>query len=613
MCNNIASGIKSMLDRIKVALRSVSGDRNELRLALGFSRAFLVQGKALSCRLVGKSTIVGYESRLFWKKRRKQIVLRPSREPNSHIVIVGMSGFGKSTLLKSMLYDISSCGVPAILFDAHDEHEAMVESLNGSVHDSSCSSINIFDIGAGSVSLRISELTNLFKTVYSLGYVQAMKLSQCLWYMYRKSGARGKESTTLTRTPTIKELIGELDVFIGNSRTPSERNTLLHLKGRLSLLDSAAFSKGFVNIGDLRHGINSFSLGSMRSEEVRLIYISELLRRLYQEMKGNEKEHGIGMYIVIDEAQFLISSSGSGSSIISQLIGEGRKYGVGVILATHTASDLDRQIIANAATFISFYSREPSDVNYIANVLSGGMPDRAFAIKSRLHQLRESEAIMISGRYRDPVLLETPNVSEVLRRMEAKARNAGTERPSSCCPAGRLRELARRPVRLEQVKGELCGLDASGLSSNGIEGIEIKWEGVEEQWLMARNGSASIEHEVYVTKISEYLTKRGIKNAIIDNSRGPDLVAYLNGDRVAIEYETGRKLIEETVSMLNSRLRDYGKVLVLVNDDHADAYLKSLSGRGILVFPISRIASAIDAIQRAGTDRTNPPRCEPCH
>ena len=141
---------------------------------------------------------------------------------------------------------------------------------------------------------------------------------------------------------------------------PADRNTLLHLRGRISQLDSPAFTKGFVSISDLKQGINSFSLSSMKSEGMRLIYLHELLRRLYQDMKGNEKERGISMYIMIDEADFLISSAGSGSYMVNQLIGEGRKYGVGVILATHTASDLNKQIIANASTFISFYPREPA-------------------------------------------------------------------------------------------------------------------------------------------------------------------------------------------------------------------------------------------------------------
>jgi hypothetical protein len=580
---------KSIFERIKAVLGINARNRKELKLSLGFSSAVLAQGRVSTYRFGAKGGSMSCDSRMFWKKIRKKVSLLPSMEPNPHMVIVGMSGFGKSTLLKSMLNDLGAFGVPAIIFDAHDEHESAVRSLGGSVHDSSSSGINIFDIGSGTVSARISELSNLLKSVYSLGYVQAMKLSQCLWYMYRKSGARGREARTLAKVPTIKDLLGEMDVFIRNSRTPTERNTMLHLRGRLSQLEASAFSKGFVSMEDMRHGLNSFSLGSMKSEEMRLIYIHELLRRLYQDMKGNEKEHGIGMYIVIDEAEFLISSSGAGSYMIDQLIQEGRKYGVGVILATHTASDLSKRIIANAATFISFYPREPSDVNYIANIISGGMPEKAMAVKQRLHNLKVNEAMLISGRFREPLLLSTPEA-----RKAGPLSNDDYRFPRQSMQSAL--ELAKNPIRSDRLPKELVGMNDSELSRIGIDAIKIEWGDGEERWLMARNRSLSIEHEVYVTKISESLSEHGISNQIIDNSHGPDLIAYSNGGRIAIEYETGRKNIEETVPMLNSRLADFGKVIVFVNDAYADFYAKNIANSRISVLPANSISDTIESL-----------------
>jgi hypothetical protein len=355
-------------------------------------------------------------------------------------------------------------------------------------------------------------------------------------------------------------------------------------------LEISAFSKGFVSMNDLKHGLNSFSLSSMKSEEMRLIYIHELLRRLYQDMKGNQKERGIGLYIVIDEAEFLISSSGAGSYMIDQLLQEGRKYGVGVILATHTASDLSKRIIANAATFISFYPREPSDVNYIANIISGGMPEKAMAVKQKLHKLRINEAMVVSGRFREPLLINTHEARTVVSNI-----NDNPEKPLRQS-VHHLMELARNPIRSDRLPPELAGMNAAELSSIGIDMAEIEWDGIKERWLMARNRALSIEHEIYVTKISECLRKRGISNQIIDNSNGPDVIAYPNGGRIAIEYETGRKKIEETRTMLNSRLSDYGKVMVFVNDTYADFYAKNIANSRISVFPANSISDAINSL-----------------
>ena len=581
---HILDKLKNLFGRLK-SIFTKAKNGNKLRINLGFSTAVLSRGKSMSYRFNGKSGSMNCEDVFFWRKQKKPIFLFPSKEPNPHIIIVGMSGFGKSTLLRSMLSDIGKNGIPIIIFDAHDEHENAVRELSGNVHDSSCSGINIFDLGGTTVSSRISELTNLLKSVYSLGYVQAMKLSQCMWYMYRKAGARSKDAATLARTPTIKDLMGELGVFVNNARTPGERNTLLHLRGRISQLDSASFTKGFVSISDLKHGVNSFSLSSMKGEGMRLIYLHELLRRLYQDMKGNEKERGIGMYIMIDEADFLISSTGSGSYMVSQLIGEGRKYGVGVILATHTASDLNKQIIANASTFIAFYPREPGDVNYISNILSGGMPEKALSVKSRLHKLGVSEAMLISGRFKEPIMLKTPSAFYRAKQIRAV--------PNTRYNIERAIAFSKSPIKLEKFIEEFGPADETSLSAMGIDLITIDWYGAKEQWLMARNGPASAEHEVYVIKIKEELDRMGINNAIIDNSNGPDIVAYANSKKIAIEYETGRKNINETIVMFEARLKDYDEIIVLVNDAHYEFYRASATKDRIRVFPISGIDKAI--------------------
>ena len=192
----ILTNIKNVFGRLKRIFTKPKTAR-ELKLALGFSTAVLARGKTMSYKFNGKGGNMIFEERAFWKRQDKEIVLYPSREPNPHIIIVGMSGFGKSTLLRSMLRDINRGGTPTIIFDAHDEHECHRKALGGRVHDSSCSGVNILDLDGYTVSARIAELTNLLKSVYSLGYVQAMRLSQCMWYMYRKAGAKGKDAPIL--------------------------------------------------------------------------------------------------------------------------------------------------------------------------------------------------------------------------------------------------------------------------------------------------------------------------------------------------------------------------------------------------------------------------------
>ena len=347
-----------------------------------------------------------------WRRGLGSFKLRPELEPNPHIIIVGMSGYGKSTLLRGMINDITNGKKAAIVFDAHNEHEDAVRAANGKVFNAAYSGINIFDLSGASIAERIGQLTTLFKSTYALGYIQTMKLGECLWYTYRKLGATDKNNKTLEKTPTIKDLVAELNIFIKNSRTTGERNTLLHLKGRLSLLNTVTFARNFVPVDSLKEGLSSFSLAGLGNGEAQLIYIHEVLRRLYISMKKNEKERGLRLYVVLDEAQFLINSSESEAMIIRKLIEEGRKYGVGVIIVTHMANRLEKQIVANASTFITFHAREPSEINYVSALLYGNNQHAGEIIKERLRSLKQYQALVVSSRTRNPTVVDTRNVKK---------------------------------------------------------------------------------------------------------------------------------------------------------------------------------------------------------
>ena len=108
---------------------------------------------------------------------------------------------------------------------------------------------------------------------------------------------------------------------------------------------------------------------------------------------------------------------------------------------------------------------------------------------------------------------------------------------------------------------------------------------------MKKNRSKSIEHEVNVMRISERLSWLGISHYIMNNSKGPDLVAYVNGRKTAIEYETGRKGAASTARMLAARGKGYERVMVLVNSEAAEFYRNNFASGNISVSDISSLAT----------------------
>ncbi len=508
-----------------------------------------------------------------WRRMRGSIKIFPEKEPNPHIILLGMSGFGKSTMMKSILIDINRMGSAAILFDAHNEHKEAILAMNGRVYDASKSGINILELDGVNTQERISDIVGLFKNVYSLGQIQAIKLSQCLSYCYRKSSMLGQKA----RSPKIADLISEINIFIKNSRTASERNSLMHLKEKIYHLSTAIDST--VEISALKNGISSFSLAGLKSREARIIYIHELLRRLYTSMKENAKEKGTSLFIMIDEAQFLLGSEG-GSRIVTSMVEEGRKYGVGLIIATHISSNLDRQVMANASTLISFYARDPTEINYISNAMSGGNQLMAASIKARMRVLGQNQAIMISGRMRDPVVIDCKRINALLQLLKESSKTK--EEVHSVA--------IKEPIKYEDAEKRI-GKDAlDRMILSGKISMESVNTGMPAKWVMDK-GQKSVEHEVSVGIISRRLAELGIKHYIMNNSKGPDIVAYINGTKTAIEYETGRKSYKDTASMMLNREKQFHMSIIFTNDKAYSFYKQYFQKDNVQVMQVSCIDS----------------------
>jgi hypothetical protein len=581
--------VKKVIDKISKEPRDGSP-----RLYIGDVKEALLPCSRLFCRRGRYGMDLTGVPGFAWKGKRFRLYLRPGEEPNPHIVIAGMSGFGKSSLFKHMLVDLACAGIPCIVFDAHNEHEALIRALNGTVYDARYSGINPMELAGATVAERISELTRMFKGVYSLGYIQATKLSQCLWYVYRKAGATGRLATTLDSVPTISMLLRELNVFISNAKGIGEKNTLLHLHDRLSLLDSDAFSSS-VDMQALGNGICSFSLAGMKSREAQVIYIGELLRRLYQRMHSNSKEQGLRMCIAIDEVQFLTDSSDASGAVIRSLIEEGRKYGMGIIIVTHAASGLSRQIVANASALVAFYAREPSEVSYVAKLIAGNDAQRTYGVVEKLRVLRQHEAIMVSCDARNPLFVATPKIKELDVHLKL------TRVPAACAASGDATGMlarARKPVPYDELAKEYGAQAVEAQVAKGVlSKLAIKWQGDDETWLMLHSGAMSIEHSVYVQKLHELLGTHGIRNYVMCGSNGPDIVAHGNNGKVAIEYETGRKPLRKSAEMIRARRGSYSMVIVFANSGAYRFYKSYFEDDGVKVFDIGEAAAAARLLQ----------------
>lgn len=550
-----------MLNGIKTLLGALSRPRGNgnAPIYIGESFSRLEKRRIISYNYNGRSIQLASAIEWKWSKRREHVAITAEYEPNPHILITGMSGHGKSTLLESIVAQLRNNGKNVLLFDVHNEHGSIADSST-KVIDAHYNSVNPLALDGLAVNQRISNIVSMLKSLYGLGHIQSTKLSQCLWYMYRKHGAMSQYSTEISSIPTINELVNEISIFISNAKGASERNALLHLKTKVSGLSKPGFIKDTVSVKQLMSGTSIISLSEVRSREELFVYVTTILERVYYLMRSKSINKGVSTYIVIDEAQYLIGSSDGSASIIRKLVEEGRKYGIAMLLVTPSISSIDRSVIANTSTIISFALREPSEVSYMSRLMSLGTgADRT--IMSALTGLRKGEAIFLCNR-----------AGTMLIRV-AKAVQRNTDSGSPEILRQKAAALSIKPVKRGMLASDVGDSVVSSMIGSGELSVARRASpvGVEE-WVMKKSGAFTIDHELSVRKIAELLSRAGIVNRVEDNANNPDIIAYHNGMTIAIEYETGSKPAASTIEMLEKRKGKYDYIVVVSPGKSADRF-----------------------------------------
>lgn len=496
---------------------------------------------------------------------------------NNHVVITGGSGSGKSNACKLLLHALSSRGANFVVFDPHNEYAALAYDIGANAYDGSAVRFNIFDLDGMSETEKIADLTETFKRIFRLGELQGYELYKCLGFVYDRL-SRGQ--------PSISTLLYAISIFKRNAKNSGELNTLNSLEKRFRMLDDGMHARS-MEASALIGQRSIMALSSLHSSEAQAVYMESMLRKVYSMMlSGMVKGQ---FYIVIDEAEKL-----SNSRIVARLVEEGRKYGIGIIAVSQRAKALDRSIISNSAMHIAFYQREPEELNYVSNLIAGGNEMSRFTeVKRMIRNLRRGEAI-VQFQYREPVVAKLGMckiANEYIGiRMLALAKN----------PVKKTAVLtAMNAYPMEKISSELERLIGQGFLRYHI----IKEGAFEGVWYLAMPRN-SAEHDIHVWLMNRQLLDSGISSHVYNKAYGPDIRAYANGTKIAIEYETGKQNIEDAKGMIERRRKSFGRVVVVVNDAHFERYTREIGAADVMKAS-DALGGGLATLVAAGQKRTD--------
>jgi DNA helicase HerA-like ATPase len=303
---------------------------------------------------------------------RTPVFWNPAKLINPHLAIIGITGSGKSYLVKTFLTRASLIwNTNAIILDWVGEYDKWVRQAGGRIINLAKERLNILDLVGLPKRSRIKQIISALDILVDLKSYpnERDEIEEALEMVYdrdfggkkkrrgKKPGAR-KKGRKLMRTEDDESL---------SARGEGKKPTLVDVVSRLEKSGkkkAARLLKRFTVEGtdffagtstlDIKKltssGLVCIDLHGLPTEEMRslagltiLQYIKELMRA-----EGMQEDNSkVRLFVVLDEAWKIAQDE---RSDVIAIVREGRKYNFSLVIATQNPTDMHKTIFSNIGT-----------------------------------------------------------------------------------------------------------------------------------------------------------------------------------------------------------------------------------------------------------------------
>jgi len=347
-----------------------------IALAMNYGVVTYYEDYVVLGRVIKKISSRGFPIKTF----NKYIKIPIKHSENRHVVILGMSGSGKSYLAKKISKQLVRRSA-VVIIDPHGEYVDLVKELNGKVLTPIENPINPLDTLGKPKNVRAEEVSDMLRRVFKLGNIQKYVLYNLILSTYERLG---------DLTPTFNDVFITLTTMIESSSSREgflSRDVLNSLIPYLDLLRSQYLTTTSIIPEELFSGLTVVDLSTVDSDFLRGIYVESLLYVVNTYMKTANKP----LFLIVDEVHRFMG--GKVAPLLSKLVMEGRKFGVTLVVITQHPLDLDPNIIGNSAYIVTFAIQEVNNLNYISRVLSSGYI-RYEVVRNMITNLKNYEALV---------------------------------------------------------------------------------------------------------------------------------------------------------------------------------------------------------------------------
>lgn len=296
----------------------------------------------------------------------------PSHETNGFLLVLGSSGSGKTETLKTIGSRIVQSGYPVLVLDFHGD--VSFPGLNSVLMSSGTASIvgvNPMDVDCflddrvGLYEQRGRLVEMIQRAVPTLGPRQKILLMDAITDAYWRAGFRDQLPDTWRGwTPRFVDVIDTLRFWEQDESWTGSRQSIAGCIAAIrNEFDHPVFAKHqFLTLEGLLRWNTRVDLSTL-TEGVRYIVAETLLRKAFGalQLQGpipvdpKDDSERYRLFVVIDEAKILSNGRGdleSSSHILNIIATEGRKFGIGLILASQMSSHFGSEVKANAGAWL---------------------------------------------------------------------------------------------------------------------------------------------------------------------------------------------------------------------------------------------------------------------
>ena len=350
---------------------------------LGVAEAEMIYGKPRRVYTeISQEHILSAQGRETWFFRRtdQHIYVKLEDLNTPHIVIIGVSGTGKTTLVKHLVLESSRVyGYRFLIIDPHGEYSDLAVSVPCKVIDASKYSINPLVLENVSPRDRALQLSHVIASIFKLGFIQRKLLEEVIMKTYANKGITERPETWSLEPPTLKDLVK-------TCKELSELNPeYLRVLPYLSLISESLGEGQPLSVGDLLQGNSIVDLSKVSSDFAKAILVETLLYMIINRMYRAKR---IPLQLVIDEIRHVMPRA-LGMELLSRIFMESRKFGFSTIVVSQDIKRIPKALLNNAGLRVIFALNEPESIKIAAGIIGGAIKTKSTCVSEALRSLKQ--------------------------------------------------------------------------------------------------------------------------------------------------------------------------------------------------------------------------------